>query len=197
MSKRLKKGKSYHLNDLADGDLPIIVIGLGWDNWRETSWFDNLLGRRREIDLDLSCVVYDQHDERIDTVWYANLKSEDTAIKHLGDDTIGIGGGDDEMMTIDLYKLRPEVKKIFIVASTFTPDKSFSEVKNCFVRIMDGRDGREVCRHSLQGSPNSTIKVMMEIKRGEEGWIVTAIGRAGTGDTIQDVYPVIRKDLYS
>ncbi len=196
MAKRLKTGKTYKLNELAGTDIPIIVIGMGWDNWRKTTWLDKIRGKRREADLDLMAVVYDDHYERIDNVWYANLQSKDMAIKHLGDDTIGVGGGDDEMMTIDLYKLFPEVKKIYICTTAFSEGDNFSDIKNCFTRIMDGRDGREICRFSLQGSPNSDIKVMLELNRGETGWELRAVGRAGEGSAIQDVYPVIRKELY-
>lgn len=197
MAKRLKKGETHKINELSGSDTPVLMIGMGWDNWKTTGMFSKLMGKRREADLDLSCIAYDEHGERLDTVWYADLSSKDNAIKHMGDDTVGNDHGDDESIMIDLYKLLPEVKKLFIATSTFSEGKTFSDVKNCFTRLLDARDGREIARFSLQGAREQTIMVMLCLERTLDGWTVKAIGNSGTGTTIQDVYPIIRKDLYT
>lgn len=194
MTHIIKTGEKIMLRDVANGDLPILVAGLGWDNAKKSGMINKFMKKEYEVDLDLSCVVYDDHDERADTVWYAQLNSKDGAIKHAGDDTIGVTSGDDETIAVDMLKMRNRYKTLFFVISSFSGNR-LKRVENCRLRLFDGRDGREVLRY-VQGGENSTAKVMLRLRREDEGgWSVKAMGMGCQGKTIQDVYPILRREV--
>lgn len=193
MVKAIKTGQKVFLKDVSNTDVPILVIGLGWDNTKKSGLINKLLKKEYEVDLDLSCVVYDNEDTRMDTVWYAQLTSKDGAIKHSGDDTIGIQGGDDETIAIDLYKLVPEAKTLFLALSSFSGNR-LKRVENCYMRVSDGRNGTELIRYT-QGGEESTAKVMLRLKREDDGWSVKALGLGCKGKNIEDVYPIMRREV--
>ncbi len=193
MAREIKTGQKIYLKDVAKGDVPILVIGLGWDNTQKSGLINKLLKKEYEVDLDLSCVVYDDEDMRMDTVWYAQLTSKDGAIKHSGDDTIGVEGGDDETMAIDLYKLVPEAKTLFFALSSFSGNR-LKRVKNCYMNICDGRSGDILIQYN-QGGDNSTAKVMLRLKREDDGWSIKALGLGCQGKNIEDIYPIMRREV--
>ena len=193
MSTAIRTGQKVLLHDVTKGDVPILVAGLGWDNKKKPGLLNSLLKKEYDVDLDLSCVIYDDKDQRMDTVWYAQLNSKDGAIKHTGDDTVGVDDGDDETISLDLYKLVPEAKTIFFAISSFSGNR-LANVENCYIRFLDGRSGEEILRYT-QGGEKSTAKVMIRLRREEKGWSIKALGLGCLGRNIEDVYPVMRREV--
>ncbi len=193
MVQIIKTGEKFFLKDIAGGDAPILAIGLGWDNRKKKGLINKFLKKEYEVDLDLSCVVYNNDDIRMDTVWYAQLNSKDGAIKHSGDDTLGKEGGDDENISVDLFRLSPESKTIFFAISSFSGNR-LKRIKNCYMRVFDARSGKNILRYD-KGGEESTAKVMLRLKREEGGWSVKALGIGCKGQNIEDVYPVMRREV--
>lgn len=103
-------------------NLKVIKVGLGWDSL---------------CDLDTSIILMDQDSEILEIIYYGNLKSENNAVIHHGDNLTGIGDGDDEVIEIFLDKLHISVKYIWVVINIYTNGKSFSDVKGAFCRLFN------------------------------------------------------------
>ncbi len=194
MAVIFKKDQDKSLNDLG-GCSPILVFAIGWENKPMDGLVNKLLKKRHEADFDLSCVVYDNNNDRIDCVWYAQLNSKDGAIRHKGDDTVGWEGGDDETVLIDLNQLNDEAKTLFFVISSFSGD-SFSNAEDTYWRLFDGASKRELGRYTISPRDKTSAKIVMRMQKTEsEGineWRVKAIDEAATGQNIQEIFPEIR-----
>ena len=194
MTTTLKKNESKSLNDLG-GSSPLLVFAIGWDNKEKPGLLNNVMNKRYEADFDLSCVVYDDQDERLDCVWYAQLNSKDGSIRHKGDDTVGVEGGDDETIIIDLNALKAEARTLFFVISSFSGD-SFAHAENTYWRIFDGASKREITRVTMAPTAKTTAKIVMRMQKvdtaGITEWHVKALDESATGKNIQEIFPEIR-----
>ena len=194
MSVILQKNEEKALTDLG-GSSPILVFAIGWDNKQKPGLLNKLTNKRFEADFDLSCVVYDNNNDRIDCVWYAQLNSKDGAIRHRGDDTVGWEGGDDETIMVDLNGLSDQAKTLFFVISSFSGD-SFAHSDNTYWRLFDGSSKRELTRYILPQSGKTSAKIVARLQKFEtEGlteWRLKALEEAATGQNIQEIFPEIR-----
>jgi tellurium resistance protein TerZ len=78
------------------GALSKIVMGLGWD--AEEIPLGKLQaklggGGPEAIDLDASCITFDDQNKVVDIVYFGQLKSLDGSIVHTGDNRSGTGDG--------------------------------------------------------------------------------------------------------
>lgn len=105
-----------------------------------------LVDEEVDLDLDLSCVMVDEKGYLIDTLYsplyngqiYPNIFSkiidrlpkgsdwsQDRSMYHTPDDTEGDKGGDDgldnEIVTVDLAKVNPDIVQIFFFLDIFSP----------------------------------------------------------------------------
>ena len=94
MSVSLQKGQKISLSKEGGAGLSTVVMGLGWDAIA-TKGFFGFGSTPQEIDLDASCLMFDEQGALIDSVWFRQLKSKDGSIKHTGDNRTGDGYGDD------------------------------------------------------------------------------------------------------
>lgn len=94
MTVSLTKGQSVPLASSTGASLTYVRMGLGWDAVKKKGF----LGRSKEqaIDLDASAVLYDSSGTPVDQIWWKQLKSQDGAVIHTGDNRTGLGDGDDE-----------------------------------------------------------------------------------------------------
>jgi tellurium resistance protein TerZ len=197
-----KKNGEKYIDELG-GASPVIVFAIGWENKGKAGFLGKMIGVRHEADLDLSCAVYDQYQDRVDCVWYAQLASKDGAIRHGGDDTVGWDegdGADDELVIIDLNQLDPEVQTLMFVISCFA-GRDLSLVEKAHWRLFDAQTKREIARYDFGGAENATAKVVMrlqkEINKGLTTWKIKALDEPATGQNIQEVFPEIRALLES
>ena len=101
MSVNLSKGQKISLDKEAGSALTKITMGLGWDAVKSKGLFG--FGSKSEtIDLDASCVMFDDANKPVDFVWFRQLRSKDGSIVHTGDNRTGAGDGDDEQIVVDL-----------------------------------------------------------------------------------------------
>lgn len=189
----LSKGQSISLKKAEGGSLTRVIMGLGWDTKEQSSLF-GLLKRKRAIDLDASCVVFNDQGVIIDTIWFRQLASKEGAIKHSGDNLSGEGAGDDEQINVDLTKLPSQAVALVFLVSSFSGE-SFNEVENAYCRLVDAITNQEVARYQLTGSGAHTAQIMAKLSRSGGEWSMTALGEKAQGQTFQDMLPTIRRVL--
>lgn len=205
MAISLQKGQKISLAKASPRTLTRVVMGLGWDakTVKETTKVGGFLGFgsrdevrevKQSIDLDASCVMFDDHGNNTDTVWFRQLKSKCGAVVHTGDNRTGDGDGDDEQILVDLTSVDPKVKHLIFVVNSFSGE-SFSEIENATCRLLDGTNSTEIAKFALGGGGRHTAQVMARVSREADGWSMLAIGQPCTGRTFLDLLPAITPHL--
>ena len=183
MAVNLVKGQKISLEKESGGSLTKVVMGLGWDPSRAAS-----------IDLDASCVLFDDNKGMVDSVHFSQLKSKDGSITHTGDNLTGEGEGDDEQIIVNLDKVSPKVKYLVFTVNSFR-GQSFNEVANAFCRLVDGKSGKEIARFTLSGGGSHTGLIMAKLYRHQDEWKMHALGDPANGRVVRDMLPEIIKIL--
>lgn len=184
MGISLQKGQKVSLTKEKAG-LNRIVIGLGWDEVERKRGF--FAPKPTAIDCDASALVLQNGKlkGKEDIVYFGNLKHHTGAIMHMGDNLTGAGAGDDEQIIVELSKIPEKYDKIILVVNIYDAYKRkqhFGMIKNAFIRLVDERDGKEVCRYNLSESyDNMTAMVFGEVYRHNGEWKFNAVGQ-GTQD---------------
>lgn len=194
MSINLSKGQKISLTKESGTTLEKIIMGLGWDVAQKSSGFMGRLfggGAPASIDLDASCVLFDENKNVLDTVWFRQLKSKDGSIVHTGDNVTGEGEGDDEQIIVDLSKVPQNVKFIVFGVNSFR-GQTFSQVENAFCRIVDAKNDKEIARYDLSCRGNHTGMIMSKIYLHEGEWKMHAIGENSNGNTIDALVPLMK-----
>jgi stress response protein SCP2 len=169
----LRKGQSVSLVKTGAPPLTRVRMGLGWD-----------VGRGEDIDLDASCILYDDRRKDVDKIWFMSKKGARGAVRHSGDNLTGAGEGDDEVIAVDLAALPSNVQSLVFTVNSFGGQK-FTHVQNAFCRLIDDTTDQELVRFDLSDSKPSTGLVMCKVQRGAQGWVMTAIGEFHDGKTVR------------
>ena len=200
MAINLQKGQKISLSKESGGNLSKVVMGLGWDAKQTASTSNKgLLGglfgggnknTSDAIDLDASCVLFDDANKLVDTVYFGHLKSKDGSIVHTGDNRTGAGDGDDEQIKVDLDKVPTNVKSLVFTVNSFT-GQTFDSVENAYCRLVDSQSNQEIARYTLSSQGSHTAQIMAKVYRHNGEWKMHAIGENGTGRTIENLLPQI------
>lgn len=160
-------------------------MGLGWKGRKGVGgFFKKLLDGNSSIDLDASALGYDASGRRIEEVWFRRLRG--TGIVHSGDDRVGAGDGDNEIITVDLEAVNPAIKTLIFTVNSFTGE-TFNEIANAFVRLVDADTQKEIARFELSDSGNHTGLIMCKLVRNGSDWELVAIGERTNGRTFHDM----------
>lgn len=189
MSVNLQKGQKISLSKEGGGSLTSVVMGLGWDAMEKKGMF-GFGGGTQEVDLDASCLLFDENRSLVDTVWFRQLRSKDSSIQHTGDNRTGDGDGDDEQIIVNLTAVPPTVKSLVFTVNSFT-GQNFSQVKNAYCRLVDKSTGKEVAKYDLSVQGTHSAQIMAKLYRHNGEWKMHAIGENGSGRTFQDLMPQI------
>lgn len=193
MSVNLQKGQKISLDKEAGGTLTKITMGLGWDAVKSKGLF-GFGGKTETIDLDASCVLFDESNKPVDIVWFRQLKSKDGSIVHTGDNRTGAGDGDDEQIIVDLANVPANVKSLVFTVNSFT-GQSFAQVQNAFCRIVNASNNKEVAKYDLSVQGSHTAQIMAKLYRHGGEWKMHAIGENGNGRTFDDLMSQITPHL--
>jgi tellurium resistance protein TerZ len=194
MPINLTKGQKISLAKEGGAQLTKIVMGLGWDPIKVRGLF-GFGARQLEVDLDASCLMFDESKTLLDTVYFGQLKSKDGSIIHTGDNRTGAGEGDDEQIKVDLSRVPQTVKTLVFVVNSFS-GQNFSQIENATCRIVDEGTGREIANYNLTGTKGShNAQVMAKLYRHGGEWKMHAIGEIATGRTFHDILPVVNQFL--
>lgn len=178
MAISLNKGGNLSLSK-TDPNLVRVLIGLGWDQ-RATD------GAAFDLDasaflLTASGKVRGDHD----FIFYNQLKSQDGAVEHTGDNRSGQGDGDDETLLVNLSKVAPEVEKIAITVTIHDAKargQNFGQIANAFIRVVNQDTNVEVVRFDLaEDYSTETAMVFGEVYRHNGEWKFKAVGQGYSG----------------
>ncbi len=188
MSISLQKGQKISLSKDNDG-LSNVIVGLGWDEANEGGgFFKALFSTKQEIDCDASALMLSDGKlkSKGDIVYFRNLTHSSGTVKHMGDNLTGAGDGDDEQIAIDLASVPERYDRIVIVVNIYQAvqrNQHFGMIQNAFVRIVDQRNNKELCRYNLsEDYSGSYAMIFGEVYRHNGEWKFNAIGQ-GTQDT--------------
>ncbi|WP_250279975.1 TerD family protein [Frankia sp. Cppng1_Ct_nod] len=172
----LRKGQSVSLVKTGAPPLTRVRMALGWDPAH----------RGRQIDLDASCILFDNRGKDVDKVWFMSKKGARGAVRHSGDNLTGSGEGDDETIFVDLAALPPNIEALVFTVNSYQGQR-FTEVRNAFCRLIDDFTGAELVRFDLSESKPQTGLVMCKVSRQPGGpyWSMTAIGEFHDGKTVR------------
>ena len=147
-----------------DKGLSRITVGLGWD----------LHQGRAPLDLDASIAGLTASSKLLQNEWfvfYNNLNSPNNSIIHAGDARGGTGGvQDDESVNIELTNIPPQIVKILVIVSMHAAGtRTFAELRNAYLRIVNQDNGMETHRLELNQFGNNQCMVLAEINRNSRG----------------------------
>jgi tellurium resistance protein TerZ len=188
MAVDLVKGQKISLAKGSGGSLTKVIMGLGWDPVKKKKGFFSR--KPAEIDLDASCVLFDETKKPLDAVWFGQLKSHDGSITHTGDNLTGEGEGDDEQIIVNLDRVPPNVKYIAFTVNSFQ-GQTFDEVDNAFCRLVDASNNQEVARYTLTGGGSHTALIMAKLYRHQGEWKMHALGDPASGRVVEELVPAI------
>ncbi len=154
---------------LVKGGQPLlsrVKMGLGWEP----------AFRGKDIDLDASVIAFGPQRNHVDSCYFGKLSIVNGAIKHSGDNLTGEGGGDDEVIVVDLGRLPQEVTGLVFTVNSFSGQK-FTEVAKAYCRLVDAATGEELVRFDLTNAEAQTGVMMAKLIRQFSGeWDMTAMG---------------------
>lgn len=125
-----------------------------------------------------------------DIVYYCRkdfMVSGNAVVYHHGDNLTGEGDGDDEQITINLKDLPSQYDSIVIGVTIYRgaeKNQSFGSIKNTFVRVVDERDGFEICRFNqseMAENKDAITFIAGKLYKDKGEWQFTATGK-GTMD---------------
>jgi len=160
-------------------------MGLGWDVAKK-GLLGMLLGRSDEIDLDASCLAFDENNELIGLAFYNRLEIFDGVITHTGDNRTGDGDGDDEIIRVDLSRVPSTVKTMVFVVSSYQ-GHSFNKISNAYCRVVDEITKKEIVKFNVSESGDHTALIMAKIYKSNGEWKIHAIGEKTRGKTPIDL----------
>lgn len=154
---------------LVKGGKPLlsqVKMGLGW----EPAYGG------KDIDLDASVIAYGPQRNHVDSCYFGKLSIVNGAIKHSGDNLTGEGGGDDEVIVVDLGRLPQDVTGLVFTVNSFSGQK-FTQVAKAYCRLLDAGTGEELVRFDLTNAEAQTGVMMAKlIKQFTGEWEMTAMG---------------------
>jgi tellurium resistance protein TerZ len=193
MSVSLSKGQKISLSKEGGQGLTKIMMGLGWDVVKSKG-FLGFGGSAPDIDLDASCVMFDENNQHADAVYFRQLKSKDGSVTHTGDNRTGAGDGDDEQIVVDLTSVPAHIKSMVFTVNSFT-GQNFSQIENATCRVVNGSNNQEIAKYTLSNQGPHTAQIMVKLYRHSGEWKVHAIGETGNGRTFTDLLPQITPHL--
>lgn len=213
MAINLSKGQRINLEKEGGTKLERFCVGCNWGAITTKGGFLGLGTKTIDVDLDLSCVMLDASGKLCDHLYSplyrheflthyglppGKLDSLDGALHHTGDDRSGDTGGDDgldnEIITVNLAKVNPDVMQIFFLLNN-CGQEDFSQIPYASIRMFEGTPEKV---HQVFASYNvaaeevyrgKTALVMGELYRHNGAWKFNAIGDAyphpNLGETIR------------
>ncbi|MCW4467746.1 tellurium resistance TerZ family protein [Flavobacterium sp. MFBS3-15] len=207
MAINLTKGQKIDLRKTSGESLTNFCVGVNWGAIETKGGFLGLGKKVTNIDLDLSCIMIDEQNNICDHLYSplyrvevlqqfglpkGKLVSVDNALKHTGDDLQGDTGGDDgldnEIITVDLTRINPNVSQIFFFLNN-AGREDFSQIPYSKIRMYEGTPTRvnsvfasyNVSAEGQYAGKQSIIMGKLYKRNGE--WKFSAIG-----DPTEDVF---------
>eukprot|EP00760_Papus_ankaliazontas_P027250 PhM_4_TR3236/c0_g1_i1/m.56989 len=161
-----------------------ISIGLRWEYIGATP-----------IDLDASCVLFNDVGECTEAVFYNNLRNKTGSVVHSGDNTTGEDEGeDDESITVDFSRIPDEVCEIMVCA-TSPKGIDFGHVSAASCRLINARTSHVLDHFAIRVVGKHTATILCSfVRRAEDDqreahWELIELNSPGHGRTWADLLP--------
>lgn len=202
MAIRLEKGQRINLEKGNGAKLTNFCVGCNWGAIVTGGGFLGFGKSTKDVDLDLSCIIFDANGQIIDHIYsplyrpeflgrygmpMGKVDSLDLALHHSGDDLKGDQGGDDgldnEIITVDLNRVNPNVNQIFFFLNNCGKE-DFSQIPYASIRMYEGTPThvKEVfASYDVAAMPQykgMTALIMGKLYRRNGEWKFSAIGDA-------------------
>ena len=216
MAIRLEKGQRINLEKSNGSKLTSFCVGCNWGAITKNTFF-GLFSSNVDVDLDLSCLMFDAEGNPVDHIYSplyrfgdrnvglpnGKLDSIDRALHHTGDDTEGDQNGDDgldnEIITVDLNRVDTKVNQIVFFLNIYNNEDfqgDFSEIPYASIRMYEGTATRvrEVfAQYDVATKTECRGKralIMGKLYRHNGDWKFAAIGDAHEDTSI--IYTIAR-----
>lgn len=211
MAINLSKGQKIDLRKSTGEQLTNFCVGVNWGAIETVK--KGFFGSKKvveDVDLDLSCVMTNANGDLVDWIYspdynaflqknnypLGKLTSKDGALRHSGDDRQGDVGGDDgldnEVITVDLTRVSPDVDKIFFFINIYLNQGQkfdFSHIPFAKIRMYEGTASRVNTVHSTFDMVTDTSYagkgaiILAKLYKRNNEWKFDAIGEP-TNDRI-------------
>ncbi|BDQ27364.1 TerD family protein [Helicobacter heilmannii] len=191
MAVSLVKGQKISLKKESGEKLSAFCVGANWGALSKKGWFGNT--KTEAVDLDLSVGLF-ADTKFVDCVYYG--KQAASGIKHSGDDRTGDVGGDDgldnEVISIALDSLQPEITQLVFVLSSYTHIK-FDAIPFASIRLYEGTPSQVKSIFATYNAANDAafagkeamILGKLYLHNGE--WKFSAIGEPTADSKLEDL----------
>ena len=215
MAISLEKGQKISLEKTNGDSLKEFCVGVNWGAIEKSGGFFGFGKKMVNVDLDLSCVLIDSKRDIVDYIYSPyyredllaryNLKkgkltTDDSALKHSGDDRQGDSNGDDgldnEIVVVDLSKLNSRVQEIYFFLNN-VGQEDFSQIPYAKLRMYEGTPSKvkEVfASYNVASESKFSGKralIMGKLVKIDSKWSFAALGDATEdlfmGETIQRI----------
>lgn len=196
MSVNLQKGQKVDLRKEGGGTLRRVMVGLGWDEVKQTRGF--FAPKPQDIDCDASAFLCmgGRLTSNQDVVYFGNLRHGSGAVAHMGDNLTGAGEGDDEQILVDLSVLPGQYDKIVFAVNIYQAAQRrqhFGMIQNAFIRICDAETSQELCRYNLsENYDGMTAMIFGELYLYKGQWKFNAIGQPTRDNSISELADKMR-----
>ena len=220
MAIRLEKGQRINLEKGNGSKLTNFCVGCNWGAIQKSTFF-GLFSSNVDVDLDLSCLMFNANGEAVDHIYSplyrfgdrnvglpnGKVDSRDRALHHTGDDTQGDQNGDDgldnEIITVDLARVDSNVHQIVFFLNIYNNEDfqgDFSEIPYASIRMYEGTATRvrEVfAQYDVATKTECRGKralIMGKLYRHNGDWKFAAIGDAHEDTSIIYTLARVMKD---
>lgn len=220
MAIKLEKGQRINLEKETGVKLTNFCVGCNWGAVIKKTFF-GLSSSVVDVDLDLSCIMFDASGNVIDHIWSplykfgdkklglpnGKLDSIDHALHHTGDDLTGDTNGDDgldnEIITVNLNQVNSQINSIVFFLNIYNNSEysgDFSGIPYASIRMYEGTSTkvREVfAQYDVATKDNCRgmrALIMGKLYRRNGDWKFAAIGDAYEDRNIVQTIARVFKD---
>ena len=159
-----------------------INVGLGWD-----------FSRRDTFDLDASVTGFDERNEPVESIYYLHLNGLKNSVHHFGDNLTGAGEGDDEVISIILNQVPPNVMSLAVTVNSYK-NKSLIKAKSAFIRLFETKSKREIGKFILNKTKDciGLLLGLLERNRQTGGWFFRVMCDPIEGNVVTASYASLK-----
>lgn len=220
MAIRLEKGQRINLEKETGAKLTNFCVGCNWGAIVKKTFF-GLSSSVVDVDLDLSCLMFDAEGKPIDHIYSplyrfgdrnielpnGKVDSIDRALHHTGDDTQGDQNGDDgldnEIITVDLNRVSAQTNSIVFFLNIYNNNEfsgDSSEIPYASIRMYEGtatKVNSVFAQYDVATKDNCRgmrALIMGKLYRRNGEWKFAAIGDAFEDRNIVQTIARVMKD---
>ena len=176
----------YNISYKQDSDYKLysskLYFGLGWD-------YDS----NNTYDLDSSVLTFTRNLTYLSNVYFGHLQEYDGSITLSGDDLTGEGDGDDEVITVLLDSLPPEVE-IFTVQLNSFRGNSLKNVKSAYLRI--STDIEDIGSYSITDAGDNIGLLIGCFFKSSNSWYFKPLNKVLPGNYVLESLNSVQENLH-